>query len=177
MIYNRRLEHLLKSRCLQDFAARHQANARVCETKDRYSILLIRDSYVVEISEIIVDNYVEVWLSDMNSRLCVSSADARGICRALNVPAATVCQLDDVPVERVFISFHSEKAASFPGELSPIDSLLVFIAGNGGMLSVAHIVPPPPFNDRPYVRPMAHSQMQMYQLLHSDRSNNGDAIP
>lgn len=167
MIYNRRLEHLLKSRCLQDFSARHHAVARICDTKDRYSVLLVRDSYVVELSEIIIDNYVEIWLSDMKSSLWVSSADARGICRALDVPVAVRCQLDDVPVERTFISFCSEKAISFPEDLSSIDSLLEFIASNGGMHSVAHLAPPSPFNDRPYVRPMAPSQMRMYRTSNS----------
>lgn len=165
MIYNRRLEYLLKSKCLQHFAARHKAIARTCDTKDRYSVVLIRDSYVVELSEIIIDSYVEIWLSDMNSSLWVSSSDARGICEMLDIFAAVVCPLDDVPVEKTFISFHSEKAASFPAELSFIDTLLTFIANNGGMRSVAHIAPPPPFNDRPYVRPMAQSQMHAYQLL------------
>ena len=173
MIYNRQLEYLLTSRCLQDFSARYQSVARICETKDRYSILLVHDSYVVELSEIIIDNYVEIWLSDMSSGLWVSSTDARGICSAINIPAAIVCKLDDISIERAFISFHSEKAVAFPLDLCWVDSLLAFIASKGGMRSVAHIAPPPPFNDRPYVRPyvrpMAHSQVQMYQLLRSAR--------
>jgi hypothetical protein len=127
----------------------------------------MRDSYVVEFSEIIIDNYVEIWLSDMNSGLWVSSADARGICGAINISAAIACQLDDILIERAFISFYSEKAVSFPLDLSSIDSLLLYVASKGGMHSVANIAPPPPFNDRPYVRPMAHSQMQMYQALRS----------
>ncbi|NIN58217.1 MAG: hypothetical protein GTN84_22510 [Hydrogenophaga sp.] len=167
MIYNRRLEILLKSRCLQDFALRHHAVAQICDTKDRYSVLLVRGNYVIEISEIIIDNYVEVWLSDMGSNLWVSSADARGICRALDIPVAVVCLLDDISIERTFISFHSEKAASFPLDFSSIESLLVYIFSHGGMGSVAHIAPPQPFNDRPYVRPMTHSQVQAYQFLSS----------
>lgn len=167
VIYNRRLEYLLWSRCLQDFVKRHHAVARICDSRDRYSILLIRDPYVVELSEISIDNYVEIWLSDMNSSLWVSSSDARSMCRELELPVALICQRDDFLAEEAFISFHSEKANSFPEDLSSIDAMLTFIVSRGGMHSVAHIAPPPPFNERPYVRPMASSQMQIYQRLSS----------
>lgn len=140
MIYNRQLEYLLTSRCLQDFSAKYQSMARICDTKDRYSILLVHDSYVVELSEIIIDNYVEIWLSDMSSGLWVSSADAHGICSAVNIPAAIVCKLDDISIERAFIRFHSEKAVSFPMDLCWVDSLLAFIASKGGCVR-SHILP------------------------------------
>src|SRR5690606_1140731 len=131
-------------------------NLHKVNSADHCSLLLVRGSYVIELSEALRDNGVMITLADAQARLWVPAQAALAICRHLGIAAPPLGLSPESArsVRDVFLSNLDDKLALLTQELPPVLALLAHLDAGGGLGSVARLAPPRPFQHHPYVRPL-----------------------
>lgn len=165
MIYNKHLDRLIEVNFVQSFMHQHNMQGKLCIQGDDSSFILHRQPYIVEFHDALIDNYLEISLSDMSTELMLDGG------RALIVSVDTGLQnLEDIkkmnfdrdPTNDIFISDGARKTFDLHGDFQAINKLLPQIEVKGGLASMRDGSFDTRFDFKDYIKPMYFGLKEKY---------------
>lgn len=138
MITNKEIDRLTTVEVVRDFAMRNAMAVKLCEHKGEHSLLIFRTPYFVAIRDVLVENYLEITLSDLTSNLLITGSCALACSLELGLQDLEVLRSQTFNSDRsheLFLSFHLQKFDDLHTFLGAIDKLLSCIA-TGGLLAL-----------------------------------------
>ncbi len=165
MIFNRHLDRLTEVGIVQDFMRRHSMQGKVCSKGDDSSFILYRLPYVIEFHDAQIENYLDVYLTDLKSQLRIWGSSALGC--SLDIGLQNLVELrswtfDKHPLNNIFLSDGSQKMGYLYSYLDAFDKLLPLIEAKGGLSSMRDGTFDPRFDFRDSVQPMYHGLKEKY---------------
>lgn len=139
MIFNEHLDRLIEVGIVRDFMQQQRMQGKLCSHKDNYSFILYRLPYVIQFYDALIENYLEIWLFDLNNLLAIQGGSALGCSLDLNLQSLSELRQRDFldhPQLDIFMSEHSEKMRYLHSYLEAISRLLPYIEAQGGLASL-----------------------------------------
>lgn len=134
MITSKKIAQIANVAFVQEFLKKNEMRAKLCMKNDQYSLLLHRHGLIIEIKDVLRENYLEVSLIDITSSLMIWGGSALGICLDLNLLDIEVLQLqkfEDHPELDLFTSHAAIKMDNLHTHLQAFDKLLPIITLQG----------------------------------------------
>ena len=159
MIYNKHLDRLTEVGVVQDFMQRHSMQGKMCSKGEDFSLILYRLPYVVEFYDALIENYLDVYLTDLGSGLRMSGGSALGCSIDLGLQNLSVLRAKDLTssaANAIFLSEHFLKTRNLYSNLEAIDKLLPLIEAKGGLSSIRDGTFDPRFDFKDSVQPTSH---------------------
>lgn len=136
MIYNTYIEMLLKSNVIQETIRKNSMSTKVLINGDEYYFLMYHHPFVIEISDLLIENFLDIFVHDLTNNLTIKDnllitiADDLGI-RSKNDWPSKCNTLDS----EMFISYNEGKQTILEGVLDRFNLLLPIIVNKGGFKS------------------------------------------
>ncbi len=163
MIYNENLHRLTDVQIVKDFMRRQRF--KVAPNDNDFGLILFRLPYVIEFKDALIENYLEVYFSDLVGSLYIEGSPALGRSLDLGLQCLEELRLRDLSCYKdidIFLSENEKKFSDLDAELEAIDKLLPLIEAKGGLVSMRDgtFDPRPDFKDS--VKPMWHGMKERY---------------
>jgi len=163
MIYNENLDRLMQVEIVKDFMRRQ--SFKVAPSDNDFGLILFRLPYVIEFKDALIENYLEVYFSDLESRLYMEGSSALGCSIDIGLQHLEELRLRDLSCyedKDIFLSENEKKYSDLDARLEAIDKLLPLIEAKGGLVSMRNgtFDPRPDFKDS--VKPMWHGMKERY---------------
>lgn len=137
--FNEHIDRLIEVKIVQDFMHSHAMKSKLCKQKNSYSLILYRLPYVVEMTDALIENYLDVTFSDADAGLMLRSGAAFG-CSVdlgyLDRYAVRKVGFEGHPQNELFLSDGAQKMHDLYFDLEAIDKLLPLIETKGGLSSM-----------------------------------------
>lgn len=137
MIYNENLHRLTEIEIVKDFMQLQGFKVAPCD-KD-FGLILYRLPYVIEFKDALIENYLEVYFSDLTSSLYMEGGSALGCSLDLGLQSIEILRardLDNVQGKDIFLSDGPLKIRHLYSNLEAIDKLLPPMEAKGGLASM-----------------------------------------
>jgi hypothetical protein len=163
MIYNENLHRLTEVEIVRDFMLRR--NFKVAPSEKDPGLILYRLPYVIEFKDALIENYLEVYFSDLRGCLYIEGSPALGRSLDLGLQCIDELRLRDLSRYQnidIFLSESAKKFSDLDAELEAIDKLYPLIQANGGLAAMRDgtFDPRPDFKNS--VQPMWHGMKERY---------------
>ena len=142
---------------VQKFMHDHNMHGKLCIRRDEYSLILYRFPYVVEFHDALIDNYLEISLSDISMELLLTGSRAVPISCQLgfqNIEELKIMNFTNDPKNNIFISEGSRKMLDLHCDFEAINKLLPSIEAKGGLASIQNGTFDTRFDFKDYLKPM-----------------------
>lgn len=139
MIFNEHLDRLIEVGIVRDFMQQQRMQGKLCSHKDNYSFILYRLPYVIQFYDALIENYLEIWLFDLNNLLAIQGGSALGCSLDLNLQSLSELRQRDFsnhPYQNIFLSFQKQKIGYLECDFEAISKLLPYIEAQGGLASL-----------------------------------------
>ena len=162
MIYNENLHRLTEVVDVKDFMRRQ--GFKVAPSDLDFGLILYKLPYVIEFKDALIENYLEVYFSDMDSAFYMNEGDL--IWCSISIGIQTREELKRLSFEGhgqldIFLSEGQQKMYGLQTTLKAIDKLLPLIEAKGG-LATMHGTFDPRFDFKDSVKPMWHGMKERY---------------
>lgn len=139
MISNQRIDRLLEVDIVKSFIHRHGMLGKLCIDGDNFSFILYKIPYVIEFHDALIENYLEISLSDMSSDWMIDGGSALGC--SIDIGLQNLEKLRNTNHESsiantIFLSENFLKTRNLYSNLGAIDKLLPHIEAKGGLISM-----------------------------------------
>lgn len=134
MIFNEHLERLLEVRVVKDFMVSRRLEATKFHDDAVSSLLLFRDAFVIEVRDALRENYLEIFLVDLDSDRVLEGGAAVGCSVDLGFQNLEEMRAKNHSVqtwESLFLSFEIEKMNNLQHHLAAFDRLFPLIETEG----------------------------------------------
>ncbi len=163
MIYNENLDRLTQVEIVKDFMRRQ--SFKVAPSDNDFGLILFRLPYVIEFKDALIENYLEVYLSDLVSSIYIEGSPALG--RSLDLGLQCLEELRSRDLSgyediNIFLSDNEKKFSDLDAELEAIDKLLPLIEAKGGLVSMRNGTFDPRSDFKDSVKPMWHGMKERY---------------
>jgi hypothetical protein len=163
MIYNENLHRLTDAQIVKDFMRRQRF--KVAPSDNDFGLILFRLPYVIEFKDALIENYLEVYFSDLEGLLYMEGSSALGCSLDLklqNIEDLRARDLTHDQNKEFFLSECDLKIRHLYSNLEAIDKLLPLIEAKRGLVSMRDgtFDPRPDFKDS--VKPMWHGMKERY---------------
>ena len=138
MIFNQNLNRLLEVRIVKEFQHHHSMQGKLRKDSNDASFILYKMPFVVEFHDALIENYLEVSLSDLNCKLMLDGSSAVACClqmELLNLDLMRLETFDNHPQTDIFLSEGILKMDNLHSNLEAIDKLLPLIEAKSGSQS------------------------------------------
>lgn len=165
MIFNKHLDRLTEVEIVQSFMRCHNMQGKVCSRGDDFSFILYRLPYVVEFYDALIENYLDIYLTDIDSGLRISGGSALGCSVDLelqNLAELRTQNYEGHPLNSIFLSEEVKKMRYLHSDLEAIDKLLPLIEAKGGLSSMRNGTFDPRFDFKDSVQPMYQGLKDKY---------------
>ena len=166
MIYNENLDRLMQVEIVKDFMRRHSFKA--APSDNDFGLILFRLPYVIEFKDALIENYLEVYFSDLLGCLYIEGSSALGCSldlRLQNIEALRARDLTHDQNKEFFLSECDLKIRHLHSNLEAIDKLLPLIDAKGGLVSMQDGKFDSRFDFKDSVKPMWHGMKERYLRL------------
>lgn len=163
MIYNENLHRLTEIEIVKDFMRRQ--DFKVVPSDNDYGLILYRHPYVIEFKDALIENYLEVYFSDLVSCLFIEGGPALGCSLDVGLQSIEALRARDLMHEQgkhIFLSEWDLKIRHLYSNLEAIDRLLPLIVAKGGLASMRDGTFDPRFDFTLCVKPMWHGMKERY---------------
>lgn len=165
MIFNLKIDRLLEMDIVKSFIHRHGMQAKLCINGDDFSFILYKIPYVVEFHDALIENYLEISLSDISAELLMSGGSALQVSidlGLLNLEQLRKMNFKGHPRNDIFISEGARKMFDLHCDFDAIDKLLALIEAKGGLSSMRDGTFDSRFDFKDYVYPMNFGLKEKY---------------
>lgn len=165
MIYNQHLDRLMEVEIVQDFMRQHHMQGKLCSQGESHSLILYRLPYVVEFYDALIENYLEIYLSNLTNGLRIEGSSALGCSLDIGLQSLEMLRARDLknnPAKEIFLSEHDSKTRDLYSNLEAIDKLLPLIEAKGGLSSMRDGTFDLRFDFKDSVQPMWHGLREKY---------------
>lgn len=157
MIFNQRIDRLMEVDIVQEFMYHNDMQGRLCGKGDSFSLILYRMPYVVEFHDALIENYLEITLSDISAQLLLTGGRVSEISFMMNLQNFETLKLkrfNEHPKNDIFLSESARKMFDLHSELEAIDKLLPLIELKDGLNAMRDGSFDVRFDFKDYVNPM-----------------------
>jgi hypothetical protein len=165
MIFNQRIDLLMEIDVVQEFMQRHSMQGKLCVKDDNYSLIVYRLPYVVEFHDALIENYLEISLSDISEGILIEGSVAVGCCLKMelqNLATLQSAKFDMHPQLDLFLSEKILKMDNLYTELQAFDNLMPLLINRGGLSSMRDGSFDTRFDFKDYVKPMYFGLKEKY---------------
>jgi hypothetical protein len=163
MIYNENLYRLTEVEMVKDFM--QQQGFKVAPSDKDFGLILYKFPYVIEFKDALIENYLEVYFSDLNSSLYMEGGSALGCSLDLGLQSLELLRARNLIHDRgkkYFLSENILKIRHLYSNLEAIDRLIPLIQTRGGLASMRDGTFDPRFDFKDSVKPMWHGMKERY---------------
>jgi hypothetical protein len=163
MNYNENLHRLTEVEIVKDFMRRR--DFKVAPSDKDYGLILYRLPYVIEFKDALIENYLEVYFSDLIGGLYMEGSSALGCSLDLglqSIEALRARGLNDAQEKGIFLSEGFLKIRHLYSNLEAIDKLLPLLEAKSGLASMRDGVLDPRTDFKNSVKPMWHGMKERY---------------
>jgi hypothetical protein len=165
VIFNKHLDRITEVPVVREFLQRHRMKGCGCRVGENHSFILFRLPYVVEFHDALIENYLEITLSDLNAGLLIDGSVA--FARSLELGLQDISQVrkrvfTNSPYLDIFLSEGVRKMDDLDSNLEAIDRLLPLIEAKGGLSSMRDGTFDPRFDFKDSVQPMYYGLKEKY---------------
>lgn len=165
MIFNKNIDRLMEVDIVQNFMRNHNMQGKLCIRRDEYSLILYRLPYVVEFHDALIENYLEISLSDISAKLLIGGGSALGC--SIDLELQNLTDLRNTNHEfsvanNIFLSENFIKTRNLYSNLEAIDKLLPLIEAKGGLASIQNGTFDMRFDFKDYLKPMYFGLKEKY---------------
>ncbi|MEJ7139174.1 hypothetical protein [Amphibiibacter pelophylacis] len=165
MIYNKNIDRLAKTEVVKDFMRRNDFKMAT-QCKD-YSFVLHKIPYVIEFKDALIENYLEIYFSDLNSDLYIVGNCA--LACGLDIGNQDLLKLKkrdlglkNHPDKEIFLSENEKKIGNLYDTLEAIDGLIPLFDTKGGLASMRNGTFDSRFDFKTRVDLMWHGMKERY---------------
>jgi hypothetical protein len=165
MIFNQKINRLMEVDIVQAFMHRHDMQGNLCIKGDNFSFILYRLPYVVEFHDALIENYLEISLSDLSTELLIGGSSAVGCSLKMglqNLVTLREKNFDTHPQLELFLSEKVFKMDNLYTCLEAIDKLLPLIEAKGGLSSMCDGTFDSRFDFKDHLKPMYFGLKEKY---------------
>lgn len=165
MIFNKHLDRLTEVDIVQDFMKQHNMRGKACCRGDDDSFLLYRNPYVIEFRDNLIENYLEIYVSDLNENLIFKEGSAIEVSVDLgyqNNEELRKRNFNGHPKNEVFLSDGARKMYDLQVGIEAIGKLLPLLEAKGGLAALRDGTFDVSFDFADSVRPMWHGLREGY---------------
>lgn len=165
MISNQRIDRLLEVDIVKSFIHRHGMLGKLCIDGDNFSFILYKIPYVIEFHDALIENYLEISLSDISAELLMSGGSALQV--SLDLGLLKLEQLRKMnfeahPQNDIFISEGARKMFDLHCDFDAIDKLLTLMEDKDGLSSIRNGAFDSRFDFKDHVKPMYFGLRERY---------------
>jgi hypothetical protein len=163
MIYNENLHLLTEVAIVKEFM--RQQGFKVAPSDLDFGLVLYKLPYVVEFKDALIENYLEVYFSDLNGGFYMEGNSALGCSLDLGLQDLKVLRATDFenhPEKDIFLSEGKRKYHNLCSNLQSFEKLLPLIAAKGGLASMCDGTFNSRFDFRDSVKPMWRGMKERY---------------
>ncbi len=163
MIYNENLYSLTEVAIVEVFMRKQ--DFKVASSDSEFGLILYNFPYIVEFKDALIENYLEVYLSDISSDLMFSEGAAWACCIELGLEDRQELKnrsYESHPQNQLFLSEGAQKMYGLHVTLEAIDKLLPLIKAKGGLVSMRDGTFDSRFDFKDSVKPMWHGMKERY---------------
>jgi hypothetical protein len=139
MIHNLHLDRLMEVETVRSFTQKYRMQTKLCTRNEDSVFLLYRSPYVIGFREALIENYLEIFLIDMNADLLLTEGSLIFCSVELGHQSREKLRtLDFSGHEKndIFLSQGPTKMYGLQTTLEALDSLLPLIETKGGLTSM-----------------------------------------
>ncbi len=165
MIFNQKIDRLMEVDIVHSFMNCHNMQGKLCAKGDNFSFILYRMPYVVEFHDALIENYLEISLSDISAQLLLTGGRVSEISFMMglqNFETLKFKNFNGHPKNDIFLSEAARKMFDLHSELEAIDKLLSLIEPKGGINALCDGSFDSRFDFKDYVKPMWHGLKEKY---------------
>lgn len=165
MIFNKHLDRLMEMQFVQDFMHRHNMQGRLINEQGNESFILYRAPYVINFFDNLIENYLEIYFSDLKCDLYIEGNSALGCSLDIgmqNLEALRARDLENNAAKALFLSEGDSKIRNLISNLEAIDKLLPLLEARGGLASMRDGTFDARFDFKDSVKPMWHGLKEKY---------------
>lgn len=163
MIYNENLDRLTQVEIVKNFMRRQ--NFKVAPSDNDFGLILFRLPYVIEFKDALIENYLEVYFSDLVGCLYMDGNCALGCSLDLRLQNIEALRARDLTLDKnkeFFLSECDLKIRHLYSNLEAIDKLLPLFEAKGGLASMRDGTFDSRFDFKDSVKPMWHGMKERY---------------
>ena len=139
MSFNKNLDRLMEIKIVQVFMQHHNMRGKLCAKENLFSFIIYRLPYVVEFIDSSIENYLEIYMSDLDAGLLLSggaAVDSAVLCGFQNRNELRTRTFKDFPKNDIFLLEGARKMFDLHCDFQAIDNLLPLIETSGGLSSM-----------------------------------------
>lgn len=162
IVYNDNLYRLIEIDIVKDFMQRWGFKVA---PSDFYGLILYRPPYVIHFEDALIEDYLEIYCSDIDSGLMFSTGAPWACCVDMGLQDFVGIKNRDYqlhPQNRLFLSKGAQKMYDLHITLEAIDKLLPLIEAKGGLASLRDGTFDPRFDFKDSVKPMWRGMKERY---------------
>ncbi|MDT7515371.1 hypothetical protein [Rhodoferax mekongensis] len=136
-----------------------------CKFENKHSFIVYRQPYIIEFIDYVIENYLVIFMSDLNSDLMFGESSALMCCVDMGLQNREELRkrnYENHPKSQIFSSYQSSKIKNLYCNLEAIDKLLPLLEGKGGLASMRDGTFDPRFDFKDSVQPMYPELKQKY---------------
>ena len=163
MIYNENLYRLIEIKIVKDFIKLQ--HFKIALSGNDSGLLLYKPPYIVEFKDALIENYLEIYFSDLKSELYMEGSSALGCSLDMGLQSLELLRARDLSNDcdkEYFLSENILKIRHLYSNLEAIDKLLPLIEAKGGLASIRDGTFDPRFDFKDSVKPMWHGLKERY---------------
>jgi hypothetical protein len=134
MISNDNIVQIARIPFVSEFLLKNEMKALACTEGEDHSLIIYRAPIIIEIFDALIDNCLQIMLSDLDQTLSVSCGSLLHISFALGLQDKKVIRqtsFKNMPENAIFLSSGSEKMHNLYSTLQAVDRLLPLLQANG----------------------------------------------
>jgi len=165
MMSSQSISRLAEIDIINEFIRRHDMQSIPCKLENKYSFILYRRPYIIEFIDYVIENYLVIFISDLNDDLMFGESSALICCVDMglqNLEELKKRRFDNHPQGEIFSSYQSSKIKNLYCNLEAIDKLLPLIETKGGLASMRDGTFDSRFDFKDSVKPMWHGLKERY---------------
>ena len=162
IVYNENLRRLTEVEVVKDFM---QLRGFKVAPSDLDGLILYRLPYVIQFEDALIENYLEIYFSDIDSGLMFSEGAAWACCVDIGLQDLSkigIRNYERHTQNKLFLSEGAQKMYGLHITLEAIDKLLPLLEAKGGLASMRDGTFDPRFDFKDSVKPMWHGMKERY---------------
>lgn len=165
MIYNSQIDRLMEVDIVQTFMRHQDMQGKPCGKGDNCSLILYKFPYVVEFHDALIENYLEITLSDISKDLLLTGSRATEICLEIglqNIEDLKIRNFNEHTKNNIFISEGARKMFDLYCDLEAIDKIIPLLKKSDDSSSMLKDAFDSRFDFKDYVIPMYFGLKEKY---------------
>jgi hypothetical protein len=163
MIYNENLYRLTEVAIVEVFML--EQDFKVAPSDSDFGLILYNLPYVIEFKDALIENYLELYFSDIKSGLMFAEGATWACCVDIGLQDRLELKnrsYESHPQNQLFLSEGAQKMYGLHVALEAIDKLLPLIKAKGGLASMCDGTFDSRFDFKDSVKPMWHGMKERY---------------